>query len=172
MTQWLPVHRMVVIGAALALTTGCALLPLGRYAGSVDPSASASASANAGSADGDSGDPDDGEPAASHPQAIPDPLHPIAHGAGESLDVGNATISFIGLEQVGDQLRARFSIESGSLASARLVSPSGEVVDLHASGGELRSDPFGSAADPPSKLSHLTLVVGQRLYLFEAGPVS
>lgn len=153
--------------------SGCALLPIGRFHRVDGPTAAAGADGDAVQTDdqahGAAGDPAGGDPGSSMPQAIPDPLHSIAHPVGETVEITGASITFLGLERSGDQLRARFAVHSGSVTGARLLSPSGEIADLHTIGGDLVSDAFGSAASPPSKTAHLTLVVGDRLYLFEAG---
>lgn len=158
--------------AAIALTAGCALLPFGRGIhssdeGSAEPSASASDDLGG---QGGGGGSQDGPPAASDPQAIPDPLNPIHHKPGESVVLDGVTITFRGLETAGGQLRARFSVEAGSVAGeTSVLVPSGQVVDVQASGSDLLSDPFGSAAEPPSKSDVITLRIGQRLIIFEVG---
>lgn len=158
--------------AALALTAGCAFLPFGR---GIQSSDGASAEPSASASDelieqGDGDDSQDGPPAASNPQAIPDPLNPIHHKPGESVELEGVTIAYVGLEVVGGQLRARFSVEAGSVVGeTSVLTPSGEVVDVQATGSDLVSDPFGSSAEPPWKLDTITLRIGERLIQFEVG---
>lgn len=165
--------RRVIVLAGLALIGGCALFPMGRFHPADDPSASADADADAlhsqDQGTSAAADPVGSDPGSSMPQAIPDPLHSIVNPPGKAVAVSGATLTFLGLEPTGDQLRARFDIQSGTVTGAKLVTPSGEVVDLHATGTDLVSDPFGSAASPPAKTAHLDLKVGDRIYLFEAG---
>lgn len=162
----------MILCAGLPLVAGCALFPMGRFHAPEDASASGGvdgdAAQTADQADGAAPDPAGGVPGSSMPQAIPDPLHPLAHAVGDSVEVGGATVTFLGIERAGDQFRARFDVKSGSLTDAQLMA-SGEVVDLHSTAGDLVSDPFGSAASPPAKSAHLILKVGDRFYLFEAG---
>lgn len=168
---------LITLGAALVLTAGCAFLPFGRGIQAVDessaePSASAGGELSGqGEGDGSEGNgSQDGPPAASDPQAIPDPLNPIHHKPGERVELEGVTITFLGLEATGGQLRARFSVEAGSVAGeTSVLVPSGQVVDVQASGSDLLSDPFGSVAEPPSKTDRITLRIGNRLIIFEVG---
>jgi hypothetical protein len=165
------IRRVVVLCAVVGLTASCAWLPLGRHRdASAVPAASA---ADQQAMESEAGEPQGAEPGPSNPQAIPDPLHPIEHRIGETVEVVGATISYLGMEVAGDQLRARFRIESGSVAAeTRLLTSAGVIVALHASGSQLVSDSFGSSAEPPARTSTITLVVGELLILFEGGPVS
>ena len=174
-------RRGAFLCAGLALTTGCALLPMSRFNPADDATASSGVNEAASPLESEptspggepgAGDPGAGDPEAPLPQAIPDPLRSIVHSAGSRVAIRGAAIAFLGLERSGDQLRARFDLQSGSVTGARLVTPSGAVIDLHASGGDLLSELFGSAAAPPAKTAHLGLMVGDRIYLFEAGPAS
>lgn len=165
---------LITLCAALVLTAGCAFLPLGRGIhssdrASVEPSAVASDELSE-QGDGDTGGAQDGSPPAPNPQAIPDPLNSIHHQRGDSVELDGVTISYVGLETAGGQLRARFSIEAGSVAGeTNVLVPSGEVVDVHASGSDLLTDPFGSSAEPPWKMDIIALRIGERLILFEVG---
>jgi hypothetical protein len=157
----------MILGALIPILAiaGCASLPLGNGDFASDSSAvPGAASASAEPADVGSGE------VASNPQAIPDPLGPTTHRAGEPVEIAGMTVAYEGLAAEGGQLVARFDLIGGTAPDGlRLVAPGGEIVAVTTEGGDLVSQPFGSAADPPDSGSSVTLVVGNQLVVFVAG---
>jgi hypothetical protein len=112
------------------------------------------------------------DPLSSEPAAVPDPLHPERHLAGEEVEVASGTVVYLGLARSGGQIVARFQIVRGTLpVLPRLSAPPGETVGMAPNGDLLESEPFGDAADPPAREATITLVVGDLLIPFEAGKV-
>ncbi len=144
------------------LAVGCALSPAGAPSG--EPAASGYVPIPEASPSSTTPDPD--------PEAIPDASSPSAHPAGEPVELVGAIISYDGIQASDGQLVARFSLLSGSApGTLRIAAPDGETADVHVESGDLVSDPFGSAAEPPRPDAILVLLANQRLVSFVVGPV-
>jgi hypothetical protein len=146
---WSPLLGALLRASLLAgLLAGCALLEE-MHGGGPD-------SSTAPSTDGGAGEP---ATSATEPVAIPDPLHPLEHRAGEAVDIGDATIVFMGMADGGSV--ARFRVTEGTWPDeARLIGGDGGMVSLVLDGEIVESQPF---ADPPTQL---TLLVGESLFVF------
>jgi len=110
---------------------------------------------------------------ASPADAVPDPLNPERHVAGDEVDVAGATVVYLGLARHDGRIVGRFQLVSGRLSAApRMVTPDGDVIDLVLSAGVLESAPFGDAGRAPPREATITLVIGDDLIPFEAGKLS
>lgn len=150
--------RLSLLLAVALFLAGCAASPRFGESASTSPDLRASG-----------GTPPAGAPA-SNPQAIPDPLEPVEHQAGDVVDLPDLSFSYSGLEAVSGQLRARFHIASGAAnGEITLLLPDGSAVPTRVVDEELLSDVFGSTAAPPAKTSIITLRVAGYLVPFVVG---
>jgi hypothetical protein len=113
---------------------------------------------------------EDGPMSTGEAEPIPDVPGGIPHEAGDQVEIPTGVIVFQGLFADGEQLVARFQLRSGSLPDdARLLAPDGGIVGLDLQGSVLESAPFGDSSDPPPPSATITLVVDDRLVVFEVG---
>lgn len=154
-----PVRLAIALLALLATQlASCAAL---EQLASGEPTGTAGSSAMPAT----SGTPTEAEP-------IPDPLHPTAHGAGETFRVADAEVTYVGVFATDGRLEVRFEVVSGSLPTdASVGTPDGEQLSLSDSGSTVASQPFGSASDPPTHDAILTLSVGDMLIPLKVGKV-
>jgi hypothetical protein len=96
------------------------------------------------------------------PDAIPDPINPVAHGPNDEVQVPGATIVFLGLAGPDGEAIARFQVADGALPDARLLTEDGRFFELHERGEGLESEPFDARGSDT-----ITLVVGEVLVVFE-----
>jgi hypothetical protein len=103
------------------------------------------------------------------PIAIPDVPGSVVHHAGEAVRVGDATVVFGGLVRRGAAVFAMFDVTEGALGAAELLVERARY-PLVAAGSGVEAGPI----DPSAKLdrdSELTLITGNMLTVFAAGPV-
>lgn len=108
-------------------------------------------------------------PSASVVQAIPDPLNPIPHAAGDVVPVPGGTISYVGLSEIDGRLVAAFATSGTVPAGATLLVVGSPEVALVVTGDQLLSEPFGDSSTPPSHDEVLTVRIGDLLIPFLAG---
>jgi hypothetical protein len=105
--------------------------------------------------------------------AVPDPLHPTTHEAGETVGIPGGSIVYLGLAREDGGFVAEFRMASGAAPpDAEVLVSDGTVLPLTADNGLLRSAPFGDPSQPPAPGDVLTLVVGEILVAFEVGPAT
>jgi hypothetical protein len=104
------------------------------------------------------------------PITLPDPLGGTAHAAGEAVAVGNATVTYLGTVVGSEGFVSWLTVHGNLPDGVVLVSPDGEIVDLHADGAQLRSDAWAAAVSPAGH--ELTLAIDGQLIAFTVGPVA